>query len=276
MRSRSAVAPSRYAAGVGEILALWFHRRALRALALHDLRKGYAGTIGGLAWSVVTPLVPILIFSAIFSLGLRIPLGGAPYIFGFAAAYVPWVLLSAALTAASGSLIAHRYLVKRTLFPVEILPGEAVLVHSLPHACLVGLVSLACAIAGYVHFPDLVAILYFYGCAVALALGAGLLLASVAVMAPDVRQLLPSILNVGFWVTPIAWAPAQLPPGARTLLALNPASYIVTGYRSALMPAAFAPPSAIDAAAFWTAAIGLLLAGSLCFRRLRIYFWDCL
>jgi len=274
MRSRAAVAVDRYPVGVGELFALWRHRRALRALALHDLRKGYAGTIGGLAWSVVTPLVPILIFSAIFSVGLRLPLGHAPYIFGFAAAYVPWVLLAGALTTAGGSLIEHRYLVKRTLFPIEILPGEAVLVHSLPHACLAALVSLACALAGYARVPDLLAAFYFYACTVALVLGAGLIVSSIAVMAPDARQLLPSILHVWFWLTPIAWAPDRLPPAARSLLACNPASYIVTGYRAAFMPGVFAPPSLREAAAFWAMAFALLLAGSVCFRRLRIYFWD--
>lgn len=274
MRSRSTAGSTPYGAGVGEIVSLWRHRRTLRSLARHDLRKGYAGTIGGVAWSVLTPLVPMLIFSAIFSVGLRIPLGGAPYIFGFAAAYVPWVLLSGAVLSATGSLVEHRYLVKRTIFPIEILPGEALLLHSLPHACLAGLVSLACAIGGYARWPDLLSIVYFYACASALALGAGFFVSSIAVIAPDVRQVLPSVLNVWFWLTPIAWAPDRLPPAGRALLALNPVSYVVSGYRSALMPDVFPAPTAIDAVGFWAIAIGLLLAGSLCFRRLRIYFWE--
>src|SRR5438874_9011617 len=94
-----------YDTGVSEIASLWRHRRVLRSLAHHDMRKAYAGTAGGLLWSLITPLVPILIFSAIFSYGIRLPLGKAPYIFGFSAAYVPWTFLTVSITSSSSSLV---------------------------------------------------------------------------------------------------------------------------------------------------------------------------
>jgi ABC-type polysaccharide/polyol phosphate export permease len=259
-----------------DLASLWIHRRVLTSLARQDLRKTYAGTAAGVAWAVLTPLIPLLIFSAVFSLGLRLPLGRAPYIFGFAAAYVPWVLLSSAISGAAGSILDHRHIVKRVPFPVEIIPAEPVLVHSLPHAILVALTAAVCGVAGYGHFPEVLLILYFYACAVVLAISAGLLLSGLAVVVRDVQQLLPSFLNVWFWITPIAWAGSQLPPAGRTLLALNPASYIVSGYRYALMPKVFAPPGRADAVAFWSIAILMLLAGSASFRRLRAHFWDCL
>lgn len=246
------------------------------SLARHDLRKTYAGTAAGVAWAVVTPVVPLLVFTAVFSVGLRLPLGRAPYIFGFAAAYVPWVLLSSAITGAAGSILDHRHLVKRVSFPVEIIPADPILVHSLPHAILSGLTAAACLIAGYGHFPELLLILYFYVCAAVLAISAGLLLASLAVIVRDVQQVLPSFLNIWFWITPIAWASSTLPPVGRTLLALNPASYIVSGYRFALMPKVFPPPGRFEAAAFWGISIVMLLSASACFRRLRTHFWDCL
>jgi teichoic acid transport system permease protein len=265
-----------YSTGVGEIRSLWTNRRALRSLALHDLRKTYAGTAGGVLWTFVTPLVPILIFAAIFAFGLKIPLGGAPYIFGFAAAYVPWALLTASISGATGSIVEHRYLVKRILFPVEIIPADAVLVHSVPHAFLLTLASTACLIGGYGRFPDLLLVLYFYACAVLFTISAGFLVSSITVVARDFQQMLPSILQVWFWLTPIAWADTRLPAPGRALLALNPASYIVSGYRYALMPKIFAAPTAFESAAFWMVSLGMLMIGSTCFRRLRVYFWDCL
>jgi teichoic acid transport system permease protein len=262
--------------GIGEIVSLWTNRRALSSLARHDLRRTYAGTAGGLLWTFLTPLIPILIFSAVFSFGLRLPLGGAPYIFGFAAGYVPWVLLSASISSASGSIVAHRYLVKRILFPVEIIPADAVLVHSLPHAFLLSLVGVACLIGGYVRFPDFLLVLYFYGCTVLLTISVGLLVSSIAVVARDFQQMLPSILQVWFWLTPIAWTAAQLPRPVQTLLAFNPAGYIVSGYRHALMPKIFAAPTALASAVFWLVCLSMLMIGAACFRRLRGYFWDCL
>ena len=264
------------ATGIGEIVSLWTNRRPLSSLARHDLRRTYAGTAGGILWTFLTPLVPILIFSAVFSFGLRLPLGGAPYIFGFAAAYVPWVLLSASISGASGSIVAHRYLVKRILFPVEIIPADAVLVHTLPHAFLLTLVGVACLVGGYLRFPDLLLVLYFYGCTVLLTISAGLLVSSIAVVARDFQQMLPSILQVWFWLTPIAWTATQLPRPARTLLAFNPAGYIVSGYRHALMPKIFAAPTALESAVFWIICLGMLMIGAACFRCLRDYFWECL
>jgi MoaA/NifB/PqqE/SkfB family radical SAM enzyme len=72
---------------------MWVNRRALGSLARHDLRRAHAGTAVGALWTFLAPLVPLLVFAAVFSFALRLPLGGAPYIYGFAAAYVPWLLL---------------------------------------------------------------------------------------------------------------------------------------------------------------------------------------
>lgn len=262
--------------GVGEIVSMWTNRRTLRSLALHDLRRTHAGTAGGALWTFLTPLIPILIFSTIFAFALKLPLGGAPYIYGFAAAYVPWLLLSGSISGAAGSLVEHRYLVKRIRFPVELIPADAVLVHSLPHAFLLVLAGAACLMGGYGRLPELPLVLYFYACAVMFTVSAGLLVSAITVVVRDFQQMLPSMLHVWFWLTPIAWADTQLPPDGRTLLALNPASYIVSGYRHALMPKIFAAPTAFDTAAFWVMLLGMLVIGSTCFRRLRVYFWDCL
>jgi len=260
----------------GEIISMWTNRRTLRLLALYDLKRAYAGTAGGALWTFLTPLIPILIFSAVFAFALKLPLGNAPYIFGFTAAYVPWLLLSTSITGATGSLVEHRYLIKRILFPVEIIPADAALAHSLPHAFLLALTSTVCLIGGYGRLPDLLLVLYFYVCAIIFTISTGLLVSAITVVARDFQQILPSILQVWFWLTPIAWASTQLPPSGQTLLAFNPASYIVSGYRHALMPKIFAAPTAFDTAIFWMMSLGMLVIGATCFRRLRVYFWDCL
>jgi ABC-type polysaccharide/polyol phosphate export permease len=265
-----------YDAGVRELGSLWTNRRVLRSLAHHDLRKAYAGTVGGVAWSVLTPLVPILIFSAIFAYGIRLPLGNAPYIFGFAAAYVPWIFLSGSITGSAGSLVDHRYLIKKVAFPIEIIPADPVVAHALPHVILLFLVGAACMIAGYGHFPEALLALYFFACTAVFALSLGLLLSALTVVVRDLQQTLPSILHVWFWLTPIAWPASRLPAHARVLLAFNPAGYIVSGYRHALMPRVFEAPSAFEGAVFWLISIGTLVIGASCFRRLRVDFWDCL
>lgn len=252
------------------------NRHLLTALARQELRRTYAGTAAGAAWAVLTPLVPLVCFTAVFSLGLRLPLGGAPYILGFAAAYVPWVLMSTSISGAAGSVVEHRYLVKRVRFPLQIVSASSFLVQTLPHVVLLGLTIAAVAATGYARWPQLLLLPYYYGCAAVLVAGIGLTLSGLAVIVRDVQQMIAPLLNVWFWVTPLAWAPSALPPRGRALLALNPASYVVCGYRHALMPHVFPAPSASDAVAFWTIATVFAVAGTLLFRRLRPHFWECL
>ena len=259
-----------------ELASLWTHRRALESLVRHDFRKTYASPRRGLLWTVLTPVAPIVLFSLVFAQGLRMHLGSAPYGLAFAAAYVPWVFLSAALTAAAGSLIEHRFLVKRVVFPIEIIPANSVLVQAFPHLVLIALTALACAVAGHGSFPGIVLLPYLFACGAALAVSAGLLLAALTVLVRDVQPILASTLQVWFWLTPIAWSASILPAPWRGLLVLNPASYLVSGYRHALLPQAFPMPSASEAGVFWlTVAAVALVAGS-AFRRLRPHFWECL
>lgn len=259
-----------------ELAALWTERDLLSSVARHELRRAYAGTAAGVAWSVLMPLVPLVMFTVVFSFGLRLPLGRAPYAFGFAAGYVPWVLLSSAIAGAVGSIVDHAHLVKRVRFPIQILPAGSLLVESLPHALLVTLTAIACAAAGYARFPAILFLLYFYLCAAVLIVGIGLFLSGLTVLVRDVRQAIPPLINVWFWVTPVAWASSALPSKGRVLLSLNPAAYIVSGYRHALMPQIFAAPGSLDTITFWCVTIAILLTGSMLFRRLRPHFWECL
>jgi teichoic acid transport system permease protein len=179
------------------------------------------------------------------------------------------------VTGSAGSIVEHRYLVKRVRFPAEIIPAASPLAESITHLALVALTAIACAAAGY-GGTALLAVPYFYACAIVLALGVGLWLAATAVLVRDVLRGLPSVLTVWFWLTPVAWAAGGLPGYARDLLVLNPAAYVVSGYRHALMPQAFGGPSLIEGVAFWLLAIGLLVSGSAYFRRLRPAFWESL
>lgn len=255
---------------------LWTNRHLLSSFTRQELRRTYAGTAAGIAWAVLTPLVPLVCFTAIFSFGLRLPLGGAPYVLGFTAAYVPWVLISSAIGGAVGSIVDHRYLVKRVRFPLQIISASSIVVQSLPHVILLALTIAGAAWSGYARFPELLLLPYFYGCAVVLLLGMSLMLSGLAVIVRDVQQVIASFINVWFWITPVAWAASALPSRGRVWLALNPAAYVVSGYRYALMPRAFAAPSPADTIAFWTMAGGFLLIGTALFRRLRPHFWECL
>jgi ABC-type polysaccharide/polyol phosphate export permease len=255
--------------------AVWREHATLVAVARHGVRRTYAGTSAGAAWAILSALLPFLVIGIVFSVALRTSLGGAPYMFGFAAAYVPWVFLSSTVTAAAGSLIEHRFLVKRVPFDVRLLPAAALLANAPAYAVLLVAAATACAAAGYAGGAAVESVYYFV-CTMVVCLGPALGLASVSVVLRDASRTLPVILQLWFWATPIAWDPSRAPAGVRALEYLNPAAYVVAGHRHALMPRSFAAPSLAQTAAFWGMSALITFVGIGVFARLRPHFWECL
>jgi ABC-type polysaccharide/polyol phosphate export permease len=254
---------------------VWREGATLLAVARHSRRRAYAGTAAGAGWAVLSALLPFVVIGVVFSVALRVRLGGAPYLLGFAGAYVAWVLIADVVTDAASSLVEHRFLVKRVPFPVGLLPAASLLTNSLPHAVLVGITAIVVTSEGYAG-AAIVTLVYYYVAALALCLGVGLALAPVTVVLRDASRTVPLLLQMWFWATPVAWDPERAPQGIRALLHLNPAAYVVTGYRHALMPGAFAAPSLGDSLIFWAICGALLAGGVAVYRRLRPRLWECL
>jgi ABC-type polysaccharide/polyol phosphate export permease len=255
--------------------ATWQQRRTVGTLVRHDLRHTYAATTAGAAWAVAAPLLPLGLYLVVFSGGIRLPMGGAPYGLALAAAYVPWVLVSAGVGGATAAIVRNPRLVKRVRFPVEVLPLAPVLAQWVPHAVLLTGVVAAAAIAGY-GGPAILAAPYWFLCATLLAVALGRPLAAANAVAQDVGHAVQLLLQVWFWTTPIAWAPSAASGALRWVVRLNPLSYVVGGYRHALLPGAFAAPGAVDAAWFWGMTLAVAVAGGWCFRRLRPVLWSSL
>jgi ABC-type polysaccharide/polyol phosphate export permease len=247
----------------------------LMSVARHGLRRTYAGTTAGAAWAVLSAVLPFLVIGVVFSVALRARLGGAPYLFGFAAAYVPWVFISGALTDAAGSLLEHRYLVKRVPFQLHLLPTASLVANLLPHAILLAIVIVVGALGGY-GGPQLLELPYYLVCMLAVCGGLGLAAAAVSVVLRDASRTMPLVIQVWFWATPIAWDPARAPEAVRTALNLNPAAYVVAGYRHGILPHAFAAPTLAQSLVFWVVTPAILAAGMGTFVRLRPHFWESL
>ena len=285
MRRRDAAASnSRAMKGSGVIrLAVDFAIRLYRLrgmiylLAKRDLVSRYVGTLGGPIWAVAQPLATVFVFWFVFAVGFKArgP-SNTPFVLYFLAGYLPWLLFTEALNASASSVIANSHLVKKTVFPTEILPLVQVASSTVTHLILlVILMALLAAMGGHLSWtaPQ---ILYYYLCLVSFELGLAWLLASLHVFSRDVGQILVVALNLWFWVTPIVWSPGVLPESVRPLLTLNPMFYVVEGYRNSLL---YQIPIWRDPAAtlrFWAIVLPCLLSGALVFRRLKPEFADVL
>jgi lipopolysaccharide transport system permease protein len=225
---------------LGEV---WRHRELLQFLVWRDVKVRYKQTVLGAGWAVVQPFVTMVVFSVVFGRLASVPSEGLPYpIFAFAG-LLPWQMFAFALTESTNSLVASQHVITKVYFPRLIVP----------------LASTAVSILDFcVAFLVLAAMMVFYGVelratallvpafvlmAVLTATAAGLWLSALNVRYRDVRHVVPFLIQIWLFLSPIAYPSSLVPAKWQWLYGLNPMAGVVEGFRWALLgtPAPKAP-----------------------------------
>lgn len=259
------------------ISQLFKYRRTLWLLAVRNVQDRYAGTVGGMLWAVLNPLLLLLVFWVVFGVGLRMQVpGGQPFVLALFCGLIPWMTFNEILNGAAASITGRAYLVKKIAFPLEILPFTHLVSALFTQAVLLAILGIMLCFYGVVPAVGALMLLYYLFAMCALAAGLALLLAAAAVFYRDILQGLGVMLNVWFWVTPIVWPPEMLSGALKPMLDFNPFNYIVSGYRSALLSADLALPDPQSTIYFWIVVVVVWLAGATVFVRLKPMFADVL
>ncbi len=253
------------------------HRSMILALALRDLQSRYVGTLGGMLWAFAHPLAVVLVFYLVFAIGFRSqgPVN-TPFILWFVGGLVPWFFFSEALQAITHSVTRNSHLVKKTVFPTEVLPLVHLVAGLIPHGVFLAVLAGLMLFFHVPFLPERLLFLYYLLCMGALLLGLGWLLAALQVFYRDIGQALTIVLNLWFWSTPIVWSADIMPPSIAAWLVYNPMNYIVSGYRNTLIFQTVTWPPLEQSLVFWLATLLLLALGSLIFYRLKPEFADVL
>lgn len=251
-------------------------RSLLGVLVVRELKARYRGSILGFLWSLAQPLVLLGVYSLVFGQIFLHRIQGAvePYPVFLICGLFPWIWFSSSLSEATVSLVSNAGLIRRAVFPVEILPLVPVfsqLVHfvlALPVVAL-GLAwarqqGLEVGGAGLVALPAVMA-LFLLATA-----GLALLLAALHAHFKDVRDLLTSVLTVLFFLTPILYTPEAVPEPFGRLLWLSPATPFVLSFQDVLFRGVFPAPERLFAMSLLAALF--LVVGLEVFRRLRDSF----
>ncbi len=250
-------------------------REMIFAMALRDFQSRFAGTLGGILWTVAHPLAVIVIFYFVFAVGFRArgP-EGTPFVLWFICGLVPWFFFNETLLAITDSVTRHAYLVKKTIFPSEILPLVHLTAGLLPHMIFMLIVVCLLSYFGVPFLSERFLVVYFLLCTCILLLGLGWMLCALQVFYRDISHALAIILNLLFWTTPIVWSPENIPLEYRGLLFYNPVYYIVEGYRGLLLFDTVAWPSLWHTTYFWAVAGLTFVTGAYVFGRLKPEFAD--
>jgi len=241
----------------------------------HDMISRYVGTLGGALWAIIHPLTTVLIFWLVFSVGFKAngP-SGTPFIVYFITGFAPWLLINSTILSNVSIISANVHLVKKTVFPVEVLPLVRLISETVTH--ILFLVILSCVLGFYGYYPTLftLQVLYYFFAECILVLGLSWLLSALQVFHRDISQAAGIILNLWFWLTPIVWSTDMISEDFRWLLQINPVIYIVDGYRNSFLMQRGAWLDLWGGGSYWFITGIILMSGALCFRKLKPHFAD--
>jgi lipopolysaccharide transport system permease protein len=267
------VEPGREVFDLG-LRATWAHHRLVSLLVWRDLRVRYAQTLLGVTWAILQPLVLLLVFMIVFGRIVTIPSEGLPYsVFAFTA-LLPWAYMAQAVNRSGVSLLNEAHLIRKVYFPRLVLPLSAALA---PLADLgVSLCLLLIMLLWHRIVPGLavLSLPVFLMFAVASALAAGVWFAALSARYRDIRHVIPLVVQVWLFASPIVYPASLVPEGWRRLYDVNPAAVVVEGFRWALLGRNSPRPEALVVSACLVGAC--LVTGLLYFRKTERILADVL
>jgi ABC-type polysaccharide/polyol phosphate export permease len=259
--------------------ALVLQRRVIEIFVARDLRARYVNSALGLWWAVIQPLALLAVYTFVFSVIIPTRFGGGDAGSGEFALYLfcgllPWLAFADAVTRSSSVLIEQAPLIKKVVFPSEILP-----VHLVLSALLVELIGLTAFLVvlvalGRVPGPALLAIPVVLALQFLFTAGVAWALATFAVYLRDVRQLVGLVLILWMFLTPIIWPADIVPARFVWVLRLNPMSYVVEAYRGAVLHGSVPDPASLAVLAGM--ALTTFVCGYWVFHRSKQTFADLL
>jgi lipopolysaccharide transport system permease protein len=251
---------------------LWRYRELLYFLAWRDVVVRYKQTVIGVLWALLRPALTMTVF-VLFRRLMGNSQSAVPDPILVLAAVIPWQFFSSALFDSAGSLIGNSNLISKVYFPRVIVPLAAVLTAFADFLVTLGLLGLLMAWHGFAPPASIAALPLFALLAGAQALGAGLFLAALNVEYRDFRYVVPIIVQVGLFVSPIAFTSEAVPVAWRPLYLLNPLVGVIDGFRWSIL----GPQTPLAAEALIAATAGAavsLLLGIWYFRRMERGFAD--
>lgn len=257
---------------------IYTSRELLISLIRNDFRKQYLGSYLGLVWAFVQPLTFVVVIWFVFEIGFRAgpTTDGTPFFLYLITGIIPWFFISNALISGTGSIVNNSFLVKKVSFRISILPlveiGSALIIH----VALVGFLIGAFLLYGYMPTIYWLQLPFYMICSIVLLLGLSWLTSAIRVFVKDVGNFIGVLMQIGFWATPIFWSIDMIPASYQWILKLNPAFYIVDGYRNTFISSSWFWENQNLTLYYFGLTIFCLGLGALVFKRLRPHFGDVL
>ncbi len=278
-KGAQATLPMRYYEGrsrfrIVDVAELWRYRETIWILGLRDLKVRYRQTLIGVAWAILQPLTMMLVFATLFHLMGHMPIVGAvPYAVVAFCGLLGWQLFSTTVTGCSNSLVTNRNMITKIYFPRLALPLSTIVVGIVD--LLFAMLVLVGLMAWYGIFPSwhIVTLPLFIALAALTSLAVGIWLSALNAIYRDVGFVVPFLIQVGFFLSPVVYETASvIPKQWQPLYALNPMVGVLEGFRWALLGKSM-PPWEMMGVSF-TILLAILIGGLIYFRHTERSFAD--
>lgn len=214
---------------------LWLYRELLFFMTWRDLLVRYKQTVIGIAWSVLRPVITMVILTLVFGKLAKLPSGQIPYPLLVYAAMLPWQFFSNTFSVSANSLLSNANMISKTYFPRIILPTTAMFTSLIDFLIAFGIYILMMFWYGF--FPDwrIVALPFLLLLGAMASLGAGFFVSALNVTYRDFRIIVPFIVQFGLYISPVGFSSDVVPEKWRLLYSLNPMVCVIDGFRWALL-----------------------------------------
>lgn len=214
---------------------LWEYRELFYFMAWRDILVRYKQTVIGIGWSVLRPLLTMVVLTIVFGKIAKLPSGDVPYPILVYAALLPWQFFSNTFSVSGNSLISNANMVSKIYFPRIILPTTAMVVSLIDFFISFGI--LAVLMVWYGFSPDwkIVVLPFLLALAALTSLGAGYWISALNVKYRDFRIVVPFIVQFGLYISPVGFSSEVIPEKWRLLYSLNPMVGVIDGFRWAIL-----------------------------------------
>lgn len=220
---------------LSKLAELISHKDLIMMLAYRDFKVRYAQTFLGILWVLIQPLLTLLVFAMVFGKALKVDTGGIPYPVFMICGMITWSLFSYILGQAGNSIISSQALVTKVYFPRLAIPVSKAMVGFVDFGVSLGLSLIFMAYYGIIPSVNIIFLPLFLLAAVVFSLSAGIIFSALTIRFRDFQYIIPFILQLGIYATPIAYPSHLIPEKYQVLYHLNPMAMIIDGCRFSML-----------------------------------------
>ena len=218
---------------------IWRYRELFYILSWRDVKVRYKQTVVGVVWSIIRPLLTMAVFTIVFNKVANLDAGPVPYALFVLAGLIPWQFFANALTESSNSLIGNEKLISKVYFPRIILPASSVITSLLDLLISFGILLVMFIIFQYLPSWKIIFLPFFILLAFLVSMSIGLWVGAMNVKYRDFRYIIPFIVQLGLYISPVGFGSQIIENKLRLIYSLNPMVGVIDGFRWCLFGDAY-------------------------------------